>query len=351
MDIPYYRFGPTTFARVHNPGELKRLLNDPWLNSEYIIVKPNWVSTDPGDFTDADTLRILFKALDSRIIVTESYCLLRSMNLLDDGMSFTIGDREVNWRWLLKGDGWNWLIENPGWEWFKREAHWEHLKQEDQAFRDKYGFTDLFKEFYVTYINVTEEVWNGRIADPTAVKQAVESRYRPVQDEELYRVVPEALYKLRDSTFISFARMKMYASFTIKNLFGMIPDPLRPRWHGPNGNRIAQSIVDINKIYRSLFNVYGICEALNSTAYIHPEGQYKGFYTGRYNLGDGSGVIVFGRDLVTIDAILLYLNDPTKRWVADLNRSPVALAEAEFGTIDRTFFDTAKNKVGGWLSL
>ena len=71
-------------------------------------------------------------------------------------------------------------------------------------------------------------VWNGRIAAPTIVKQLVESRYSPAQCEKLFGVVPKALYDLRGSTFISFARFKMYASFTIKNLFGLIPDPLRP---------------------------------------------------------------------------------------------------------------------------
>ena len=351
MSVPLYRFGSTTIAKVSDSDELSQILIDPWFDSEHIIIKPNWVSTDPAEFTDAETLRILFEALNARIIITESYSLLRSMNILDEGLSFTVRDREVNWKWLLKGDGWNWLIENGDWDWFIHGEHWNHLKEEDKAFRDKYGFTDLFNEFNITYINVTEEVWNRRTADPTAVKQSVESRYRPVQCEKLYSMVPKALYDLRGSTFISFARLKMYASFTFKNMFGMIPDPLRPWWHGPNNNRIAESIIDINKVYHSLFNMYGICEGLNSTAYIHPEGQFKGVYTGRYNLAEGSGVTVFGRDLVSIDTLLLYLTDPSKRWIADLNRTPIELAEDEFGACDEESYNEAKMKVGDWVSL
>lgn len=335
MNIPQHRFGSTTIAKVNNSDEFKKLLNDPWFSSKTIIIKPNWVSTDPGDFTDAETLRTLFEAINARIIVTESYSLLRSMNILKDGLSFSLGDREVNWRWLLKGKGWKWLIENPGWDWFKNEGHWQQLKKEDQAFRDQYGFTDIFKEFDVTYINVTEEVWKERIADPKEVKRSVESRFKSVQNEELYSMVPKALYDLRGSTFISFARLKMYASFTFKNLFGMIPDPLRPWWHGPNGSRINHSIVDINKVYHALFNVYGICEALNCTASIHPGGQLEGVYAGKYNLGAGSGVVAFGRNLVSIDTILLHLSDPSRRWIAELNRDSIALAEQEFGMIDR----------------
>jgi len=46
--------------------------------------------------------------------------------------------------------------------------------------------------------------------------------------EELNSMMPKKLYDLRGSTFISFAKLKHYPTFTIKNLFGMIPDPLRP---------------------------------------------------------------------------------------------------------------------------
>jgi hypothetical protein len=48
------------------------MLVDPWLESETIIIKPNWVTNEPADFTDSEALRALFDALDSRIVVTES---------------------------------------------------------------------------------------------------------------------------------------------------------------------------------------------------------------------------------------------------------------------------------------
>jgi hypothetical protein len=125
--------------------------------------------------------------------------------------------------------------------------------------------------------------------------------------------------------------MKMYASFTIKNLFGMIPDPLRPYWHGPKNSTITQSIIDINKIYHSLFNVFGICEAIFTLPIIHPEGKYEGIYSGRYNINDGTGFVALGRNLAALDALLLYLTDPSIRLIADLNRDPIDLAEDELG--------------------
>jgi uncharacterized protein (DUF362 family) len=325
-------------------------LVDPWFESETIIIKPNWVSTEPADFTDAKTMRTFFESLDSRIVVTESHMLLRSMNLYSEGRSFTIRDKEVDWKWLLKGDGWNWLTETPNWEWFKESGHWDQIKEEEKVFLDKYGFTDLFREFDVTYINVTDEVWNGRIADPDDVKRSVEARFQPVKSEKLYSMVPQKLYALRGATFISLAKLKSYASFTMKNLFGMIPDPLRPWWHGPGGSRITTSIVDINKIYHSLFNVYGICEALFSMAIPHSEGKFQGVYTSKYNVVNGPGVVVMGRDLVSLDAMLLHLTEGSIVASPPLNQAPIELAEKEFGSIDRAALKEAELKVGSWLS-
>jgi hypothetical protein len=348
VPIPHHRFGQTTIAKVSNSDELKHLLVDPWFESETIIIKPNWVTNEPANFTDSKTLRTMLEALDSRIVVTESHLLPRHAR---EGMSFTAGDKKVNWKWLWTGDGWNWLIENPDWDWFKKGGHWDQIKKEDKAFLDEQGFTDLFKEFDVSYINVTDEVWSGRIANPTEVKRSVETRFRPVQVEKLYSRVPKRLYDLRGSTFISFAKLKMYASFTMKNLFGMIPDPLRPWWHGPKNSRIATSIVDINKVYHSLFNVYGICEALYTTGVPHPEGKFSLLMPRmKYNIIEGLGVVAFGRDLMSLDAILLNLTDQWMLQNAEVNRMPIEMAQKEFGAYDKEVLKESKMKIGCWLS-
>jgi len=347
-----YQFGSTTLAKVNNSGELRQLLIDPLFASDTIIIKPNWISTDPAEFSDVESMRVLFEALNSRIVVVESYSLARSLNILKRGKSFIAEGKSVDWKWLLKGAGWTWMMDHPDWEWFKSEGHWDQLKEEDNAFLEKFGFIDLFWEFDVSYINVTEEVWSGRIADPAAIKQAVESRFKPVQCEQLYRMVPKKLYDLRGSTFVSLARLKMYASFTFKNIFGMIPDPLRSWWHGPDNNRIAASIIDINKVYHSLFNVYGICEALHSMTFADPEGEHRSTFAGRYSIADGGGVIAMGKDLVSLDAILLNLSDPSRRQIEEATmRVPINQAEEEFGAIDREAIEDArKMNIMGWLS-
>ena len=98
MPILHHRFGRTTIAKVSDSAELRQILVDPWFESETIIIKPNWVSNEPADFTDSESLRIMLEALDSHIVVTESHCIGRSLNLLEEGMSFTVGAKEVNWK-------------------------------------------------------------------------------------------------------------------------------------------------------------------------------------------------------------------------------------------------------------
>ena len=348
MSILHYKFGQTTIAKVSDSNELRQVLDDPWLKSETIVIKPNWVTNEPADFTESETLRTLFEALDSHIVVTESLNIARSLNLLEAGMSFTVGGKEFNWRWLLKGDGWKWVIENPDWDWFKNGGHWDQIRKEDKAFLDEHGFTDIFEEFDVEYVNVTDEVWSGRIADPTEVKRSVESHFKPVRTEKLYSMVPNKLYELHGSTFMSFSKLKHYATFTMKNLFGMISDPHRSWWHGPNNSRIATSIVDVNKVYRSLFNVYGLCEALNYTAVPHAEGEFEGIYGGKYNIVEDLGVVAFGRDLVSFDAILCNLAERS-RLRKTIDRT-IDVAKEEFGAHDREALEESKMKVGHWLS-
>ncbi len=346
MPVLSHRFGQTTIAKLSDPHELKQLLIDPWLQSETVIIKPNFVSTDPGYATDPEALRALLEALDSHIVVTESHMVPRSTNLIEGGMDFTVGGEEVNWIWLMGGDGWRWQMENPDWGWFREGGHWDQIKKEDKAFLDERGFTDLFNEFDVEYVNVTDEVWSGRIADPVDVKRAVESHFKPAFTKKLYGMVPKKLYGLRGSTFISFAKMHNYNSFTLKNLFGMIPDPVRAWWHGPDHSRLAPSIVDINKVYRSLFNVYGICETLHTNPVSHPEGDVVNVLGTRYNVVEGLGVVAFGRDPVSLDAIFCNLAG------LDINQfgGYIGKAEEEFGAYDRKALEESKTKVGSWLS-
>ena len=321
------QFGSVTVDRVLSSAGLKRLLPEAWLESEVFIVKPSWYSPHPGNFTDAETLRVLLEALDGRVIVTESYTLDRH----DGSMKFTVKGEEVDWRWILR---------HPSWDWIREEGRWDEVRRQDRWFLDEHGFTDLFKEHGVEYVNVTEEVWQGRTADAEKVKEAVEDQFALVFREKLYSYVPQRLFEMHGATLISFGKVKgirgTFPSLTMKNLFGLIPDPLRAWWHGPNDMSLGRSIVDINKIYYSLFNVYGICEALRYVTVSHPEGEVKTPW-GNYNIIRDLGVVALGHPLISLDTVLCGLIgvDPEKV-------SYLQLGEEAFGPYDRRYVEEAK---------
>jgi uncharacterized protein (DUF362 family) len=336
MMLQSKRFGSVTISKVKNNADMKRLLKDPWLSSEVIIVKPNWFSPHPANFTDAETLRMLLEALDARIVVTESYTTERQ----DGTMIFTVNGEQVDWRWIMK---------HPDWSWAKEETRWQQFRKQDKWFLDTYGFTDLFNERGAEYVNVTEEVWQGKTADPNKVKEAVEARYLPVFREQLYSYVPQKLFDLKGSTMISFGRVKgvggTYPSLTMKNMFGMIPDPLKSWWHGPNDKHLATSIIDINKIYASLFSLYGICEAIRFAVVDNPQGKVKAPW-GTYDIAENLGVIATGRSLIQLDAVLC--------GIIRVNLANVAyLCQGEkiFEDIDKTQVEAAKKEAKKWFPL
>ncbi len=223
-------------------------------------------------------------------------------------MTFTVDGEKVDWRWILR---------NPSWEWIKEGGRWDEIRRQDAWFLEEYGFKDLFEEFGVDYINVTEEAWKGRTADSILVKDAVEEKFSPAFTDKLYGFLPERLHDLRGSTLISYGKVKgiggTYPSLTLKNLFGLIPDPLRSWWHGPDDGMLGDSIIDIVKVYAAFFDLYGVCEAINEVTISHPEGEVKAPW-GSYNIARDLGVVALGSNLVTLDAVLcgLIRVDPEK---------------------------------------
>ena len=135
------------------------------------------------------------------------------------------------------------------------------------------------------------------------VKDAVEAKYGPLYTKKLYGFIPEKLYEHKGSTLISFNKFKHYPTFTLKNLFGFLPDPIRCWWHGPKNSRMNKSVVAINKLYSSFFDILGAQESLGSTPVFNKEGKHGevGF---RYDLVDGSKLVGVGKDRVELDILM-----------------------------------------------
>jgi uncharacterized protein (DUF362 family) len=329
-------FGDVILSRVRTSQELARLLIDPCFESETVIVKPNWFSPHPANFTDAETLRMLLEALDSKVVIVEAYTLEKQ----DGSMKFTVEGEEVDWKWIMN---------HPGWDWATERRRWDEMRRQDRWFMDSHGFSDLFQEFGVEYINVTEEVWRGKVADPGVVREVVEGGFRPVFREELYAFLPEKLHELAGSTLVSFGKVKgiasTFPSLTLKNMFGLIPDPLRSWWHGPKDEWLGDSIVDINKVYASFFRLYGICEAIKQVTISHPEGKIEVPW-GRYNIIGDLGVVALGGDLVSLDAVLCGLIGVDPEKVSYLQKG-----EKAFGDYDRSVVEKAKRYSSEWFPL
>jgi hypothetical protein len=329
------RIGDSVFSRVNTRSDYTRLLKENLPRSDPLIVKADWVGTEDNSPRNLEALRCVAEAARGKVIVTEGHQLWRSRILEPNGLKFTVNDEEVDWNWLLEGKGWTWLIrQRADWGFFIDGPHWSHIMKEERAFLEKHGFTDFFKDNGVEYLNVTDEIWSGRIADPKIVKEAVESRYLPAFTEKLYGFVPEKLFRHRGSSLLSLSKRKDYQSFTMKNNFGLIPDPVRAWWHGfkeattpaRRDSRLASSILDINKVYGALFDLVGVFEA--------PRGDWSTFTR---DVGVSSG-------MAQLDAILNHLCGYDPESAAYLSSG-----NNLFGTYSTGLLADSKAKLDGWF--
>lgn len=293
--------GSSRLAYVNTGKDMRELLS-PYEFSETVIVKPNFVDRAKGTYTSPESLRVLFEALDSNIVVVEGHGLIRIICDEEKGLCFDHKGKERDWSWIPRG-GWSYYAENDDWDWFTEGEHWGHLKELDKKYMDEKGFTDLFKEFNVEFINTTDEIWEGNTVDPEVIKEAVDTKYGPLFTNRLYSLMPSKLYELQGSTLISFNKFKHYPTFTLKNLFGFLPEPIRCWWHGPKNSRMDKSVIGVNKLYTTFFNIVGVQESLGLTPRPDKEGKFGegGF---KYDLIEGSKLVGVGIDRVELDTIM-----------------------------------------------
>lgn len=301
--------------------------------SDVYLVKPNWYSPLRGGYTDAAALEVLLSALPGKAIVVEGY----SNDRQDGSTEYRFGGEKVNWVWLLN---------HPELDWLEGE-YLENMRRQDGWFRDSLGITDVLKRFGAEYLSVTEEFLAGRVEDPADVKTRVESKYPAVEHGRLYSYMPSRLAEYTGAPLISFGHVKgargTYPSLTTKNMFGLIPDPLRSWWHGPKDSRLSRSIVDIAKVYSAYFPLIGVCEALSCYTVSDPNGDVKAPW-GSYRVEDGGGFVACGAGLVEVDAVVsgLIRVEPEKVGY-------MGLGEEAFGTYDRAAVASAVDARETWF--
>ncbi|MFW9893751.1 MAG: DUF362 domain-containing protein [Candidatus Thorarchaeota archaeon] len=198
-----------------------------------VVIKPNWGFS--VIFTEANILDWTLEAIDEEALVVESYGWARC--------------REA--------------VEEKKYGPFNRNA----LREADKWFLRYSGIDKVLEKHGVEYLNVTEEVWAGRVVESETIKTIVEDSYSPLHTEKLASFVPQILYDHSEGTLLNLAKLKFMGddiviSLTLKNLFGMIPGPDRGEFHGEMNQAMSPSIVDMNKIYRSLFKTKGVVEGV-----------------------------------------------------------------------------------------
>jgi len=222
--------GNVVFCKVTEAEDMRRFAKELNIRGKGFVVKPNW--SNANSYTSAEDLDFLFNCLEGKKTVVESYTAWRNeLNTRPEPHDFiTPRNAKKKWKWIKEQDAW-----------FLRYS----------------GVERVLKKHGVEYVNITEEVWNHRTVAKREMQKIVEERFGSLKNQEMYGFIPKKVYNLRGCSLISLNMSRMtreVMSLSTKNLFGLIPDPARyGRWHGENDSLLPQSIVDINKVYRSLF--------------------------------------------------------------------------------------------------
>jgi uncharacterized protein (DUF362 family) len=233
-----------------------------------VIIKPNWGFS--VCFTEAIILDWVLSAINSEAIIVESYGWARSKEALETG----------------------------GWGSFERED----LRKSDQWFLEYSGINKILKKHDVEFLNITEENWANQTAERELIEKIVKKKSSPLEREEFYEFIPERLYEMRGGDLLSLAKLRlleepMIVSFSIKNFFGMIPGPDRGKFHGKNHSNLNQSIVDIYKVYDSLFNIFGVIEAVFTASLRDPD-------TLKWETRENPGFVSASKNPIELDAFV-----------------------------------------------
>ncbi len=200
-----------------------------------VVIKPNWGSSIC--YTEAEILDWTLEAINGEAHIIESYGWSRTREMLETGK---LGSKKK-----------------------------KDLRESDKWFLEYSGVDKVLEKHGVEFLNISEENWARHTTDPETIKTNVEEKHQPVNDPDFYTWIPQRLYDLRGSDFLSLSKLRLGlkdipASLSIKNLFGLIPKPSRWKYHGKQNTLLNQSIVDIYKVYDSLFNIKGVVEAVFS---------------------------------------------------------------------------------------
>lgn len=257
-------------GRAREPASLAEILTRVLPPSERYLVKVTWHGYAQGTFTGPAALDHLLSALPGRAVILEGHTSGRNL-----------GDLEIDW-------------ENDA------ASHRTWIQQQDTEYLRRTGLADVIARHKAQYLNVTEAWWDGACAPAAEVRAALGEV--ELKRPELAEFVPSILMELRGTPMISFARFKGPTRLGISNLFGLIPHPLRTKWHGVNLIDFANVCCDMATLYGRLFPLFGLVEAFDSSVRWDRKGLYRSRW-GNYDLVLTDGLFTLSEGLVGADII------------------------------------------------
>jgi hypothetical protein len=274
MPLHYFDGRVILWDRVRREEEFSSFIDQLNLKPPF-IVKPNWINDELAHHTDPLVLEWLLNKLAGigETVVVEAYSARNQI-----GKS--------------NGD----------------ETKIEKYRRTEAKYLKKMGLDRVFDDTGVSYVNVDEEILEGSIADPRTVRTVTETRFGPVENGELYTFIPSVLFDMRGGTLISLAKFKLTFSMATKNLFGLIPDLSQPggrgHYHGEKDRDLPRNIIDIYKIYCSVFNVVGIVEGIRNITGFIDRGPHHSMFGYDYEVREDLGLVYYGTDPLWLDAFI-----------------------------------------------
>jgi hypothetical protein len=289
--------------RVRDAAPAREMLARLGVAEGPVLIKPNWFSGYPGQYTDAATLALFCDAVPGLKVVIEGHAAMRN----DGSREITPANGRDNWDWL---------------------------REQEAAYFGRLGLDRVLARDDVMYINVTDEVWRGNAASPAEVRAAVAERFGELTFGELYGVMPARLLEWRGRPLLSLARVKIpevgrdaFAfSLSLKNMFGLIPAPNRGDYH----ERLPAAVVDAHALYGAFFDVVGVCEGVHHLVRVSAAGAVDTVWGDRYDDLEGQGVVVAAANPAEADAFAAALFG-----VDVASRTLMKEAEARLGPWDK----------------
>jgi hypothetical protein len=259
-------------AEVRDAAELRALLPQEILDAERVFVKVTWHGYAPGTYTDPTALDALLTAIPGRVTLLEGHTSSRSLASAD----------------------WDWETEA------ERNRRW--VREQEAEYLRGTGLAEVIERHKAQYLNVTECRWDGQCAAASEIMPRLEAAGVVLHHPRLAAFVPAALLDHAGAPLISFARFKGPTRLSLSNLFGLIPDPLRSEWHGPNITYFAQVCCDLARLYGALFRLYGLVEGLHSAVRWDRRGLYRSRW-GNYDLIPNPALAVLSEGVASADGL------------------------------------------------